>query len=157
MLTQKLKMFSSAILQFRNLLFQDSASDGGQAKKSVPHANENKYNEKNIIDEDKKFYAYDAINDIPLLFEVWHIDFDARFAKSRQNRIKDMKESKWDLKNTFVKGFKSMQKHIDGSIDHILESIQEKDENKNIRQVDFFDNLILQNQMSVRLVIIKYL
>ena len=48
------------------------------------------------------------------------MNFEARFAVSRERWIKDMEESKADLGKILDRGFKFMQTHMDRTIGHVI-------------------------------------
>ena len=129
----------------------NSASHGNQAEEYVPHPNDDEYYEESEIDEDENRDAYDDDN-IPLTFEEWRIDFEARNAEAtkriRESIIATVEERQAEQRKSFDRVVKSMQTHIDRSIDYVLKSVQEDREKDKILQVGFFDSLIYQTNVS---------
>ena len=141
--------------EFKNSVNNDSVSQVDQAYESNDHPNDNIYYEESEVDYDEDNYDDDDANDDDDMqtFEEWRIEFEIKNAESATKLKEDISDimnekidnSRHELSKMLDKGFSKMQKHIDTNINNVVVTMNEKIG----QQVDYFDNMVLQHQMTI--------
>ena len=105
------------------------------------------------LDEENYDDDNDNDDDDMQTFEEWRIEFEIKNAESARKLKEDISDimnekidnSRHELSKMLDKGFSKMQKHIDTNINNVVVTMNEKI----VQQVDYFDNMVLQHQMTI--------